>query len=91
MANFNKYRAGISLGAGANITMSGSASTANFASGTGAADGATTTVILPHSTAVGTGSITSNGLFKVGQRAAGSPCLITRLNGTTYYAALTAA
>jgi hypothetical protein len=47
-------------------------------------------VILPSGTAIGTTFPASSGEICVTQRAAGSPCIVARLNGTNYYTTLTA-
>jgi len=48
-------------------------------------------VILPSGTAVaGTAFPASSGEIVVTQRAAGSPCIVARLNGTNYFTTLTA-
>ena len=49
-------------------------------------------VFLPNSgTALGTGFPTSNGEICVTNRGVGTPVICVRLNGTTYFTALTAA
>lgn len=62
---------------------------ADFSGGTGTLT-APRRLIIPNGTAVGTAFPTSNGELVLTQRAAGSVCLVGRLNGTTYFVALTA-
>ena len=47
-------------------------------------------VMLPNGTAAGTAYPVNNGEICITQRAAGSPVIVVRLNGTNYYTALTA-
>jgi hypothetical protein len=58
----------------------------------GVSGGTSARLIIPNSgTAVGTGVPSTNGELLVTNRAAGSPVLVVRLAGTTFYTALTAA
>lgn len=86
---------GIQLGADVDLVRK-AASVASQGSGdtldsSGLSGGTTARFILPNGTAVaGTAFPATNGEVVLTQRAAGSPCIVARINGTNFFAALTA-
>ena len=68
----------------------GAGVTSRFTPATGAADN-TNALVVPHSTAAAGTTFTLNGQFGIGQHGIGTPTLIARLNGTTYFVAIAAA